>query len=299
VPAERLAIVRLLVGGFAVYYFARRFRTHAAAAGLDAEGFQPVGVVNLLSTPLSHDVSVALLWATLLMGSLFTLGFRFRVIGPCFALLTLWVTTYRSSWGMIFHSENLLFWHVAILAASPATRALSLDTWRERQAAVEVESVSGWSLRLMTFVTAATYFLAGVAKLRGTGWVWATGEALRNHVAFNALRKVELGGGYSEITAWLLTHAWIFQPFAWGTLLLELSGPFVLFNRKLVRAWAVGMFVFHWGIDVVMDISFLYPLSGIAFVACFPVERALLLLRKWRRSGSFRHVTSSTAGSDR
>jgi hypothetical protein len=36
-----------------------------------------------------------------------------------FALLLLWVTTYRNSWGQVFHTENLMVLHV-VLAVSPA-----------------------------------------------------------------------------------------------------------------------------------------------------------------------------------
>lgn len=271
IPSERLALVRILLGGFCVFYFSGRFSVFARAAALDPAGFRPVGIVSVLSAPLAVSWSIALQWLTLLCAVLFAIGYRYRITAPIFALLVLWLTSYRSSWGMIYHSENLLFWHVAILAGSNAAAALSLDS---RKAARQHE-VSGWALRLIMVVTAATYFLAGVAKLRGTGLAWADGDALRNHIAYNTLRKIELGGAYSELSVWLLEHQALFVLLAWGTLLLELSGPFVLGSRRAAQCWALGMFVFHWGIGAVMDIPFLYPLSGIAFVAYFSLERLM------------------------
>ena len=37
------------------------------------------------------------------------------------------MTTYRSSFGMIFHTENLWVVHVALLATAPAADAWSID----------------------------------------------------------------------------------------------------------------------------------------------------------------------------
>ena len=40
----------------------------------------------------------------------------YRVTAPLAALGMLWVTAYRNSWGMVFHTENLLVIHLAVLA---------------------------------------------------------------------------------------------------------------------------------------------------------------------------------------
>jgi len=49
------------------------------------------------------------------------------VSGPLFALLFALVTSYRSSFSMIYHSENLMVWHVLVLGLAPSADAWSWD----------------------------------------------------------------------------------------------------------------------------------------------------------------------------
>lgn len=271
-PAERLAALRVLVGGFCCWYLVFRFGAFVRLGGMDPSGFQPVGVVAVLSAPLKSWAATAVLGATIAAAVAFAAGWRFSVTGPVFAALLLWLTSYRSSWGMIFHSENLLWLHVAVLAVTPAADALSLDA-RRRSAPAPADARYGWPVRLIAVLAVAAYFLAGVAKLRGSGWSWGAGELLRNHVAFNAVRKAELGGGASGVAGAMLEHAWLFAPMAWASLALELGAPLALAHRWIGRAWAVGMFAFSWGVATIMEISFFYPMTGVAFAAFWPVER--------------------------
>src|SRR5690606_1009356 len=153
--------------------------------------FEPVGVVTLLDAPLTPAIGVGLWLITVLAGVATLLGWRFRMIAPVFAAGLLWVTSYRSSWGMIFHSENLLVMHTLILALLPASDDWSLDGAREPQLRArgrERHPRYGWGLRLMATITALTYLLAGIAKLRNAGWAWLDGEVLLSHVAWDNLR---------------------------------------------------------------------------------------------------------------
>ena len=51
----------------------------------------------------------------------------------------------------------------------------------------------------------------GIAKLRLGGWAWTSGEALRDQVAVDNLRKHLMGSPMSPIAAPLLPHAWLFE----------------------------------------------------------------------------------------
>src|SRR5260221_7851711 len=99
---------------------------------------------------------------------------RFAVTGPLFALLMLWVTSYRNSWGMIFHTDNLLVVHLGVLAQSDAAAALSIDA-RSRAAPAASAARFGWPVRLISASTTFVYLLAGIAKLKITGWSWMDG----------------------------------------------------------------------------------------------------------------------------
>jgi hypothetical protein len=214
----------------------------------------------------------------------FILGWRHRYTAPVFALLFLWVLSYRNSWSMIYHSANLVVLHVLILGLTPAADALSLDAWRRRRAGAQnpVESWRyGWPIKLICAVTVATYLLSGVAKVAGPlGWSWATADALRSQVAADSLRKEVLGDSGSPLFYTLYDREWVFGVLAVGSLAMELGAPLVLLNRRLGHVWAVTAFLMHWGIFAVMGITFAYQLSGVCFVSFFPVERLLIRRRK-------------------
>ena len=269
-PPERLATVRFLTGAFAVIYFI--VRGPVMADFRHAPGvFAPVGIASVLSTPLPAALPFAIYLLSLVVGVAFTLGARFRFTGPAFALLALWVTSYRNSWGMIFHNDNLLIMHLIVLGCCDAAAALSCDA---RGGAVAAEATRfGWPLRLLSILTALSYVLAGVAKLKGTGLSWVDGEVLRNYIAYDALRKLQIGSFASPLAPYLVQVEWPFAALSVMTLSLELVGPVVIWYPRLALAWALGVWGFHVGVLLSMAIAFPYPVSGIAFASLFPCER--------------------------
>ena len=109
-PAERLATVRVLVGSFAFVYLIVRAPVLADFGAIAHSRFEPVGVVRLLSAPLP-SAAVWMAWgACVLLAAAFAVAARFRLAGPLFAALLLWVTSYRNSWGMVFHTDPSASW---------------------------------------------------------------------------------------------------------------------------------------------------------------------------------------------
>ncbi len=275
-PAKRLAVLRVLVGGFAVGYVAIRAPNFVSYASFDDSQFAPVGIVTLLDGPLPGVVLRLLVATTIVVGVAFLAGWRFRVSGPAFAVLLLALMTYRNAWGQVFHTENILVLHVLVLGLSPAADAFSLDS-RGRDAPGE-EARYGWPIRLMCVLTVLTYFIAGETKMRIAGLDWITSDSLRNFVAFDNLRKIELGDAHSPLGGMLASHGWLFPPLAVMTLAIELGAPLALLSGRIARIWALLAWGFHAGVFAVMAIIFPYPLLGIAFAPFFPVERLRLRL---------------------
>lgn len=275
-PAERLAVVRILVGAFGLVYLLVRAGYLTRYGDYRPEQFVPVGVVSVLSAPLPPALVVALFVAAAVATAAFTVGFRFRVAGPACAALLLWVLTYRNSWGMVFHTENLLVLHAIVLGLVPAADALSLDA-RGRDPAPE-SGRYGWPLVLISAITAAAYLLAGIAKLRIGGVEWAVGDALRNQIAYDNLRKLMLGSGFSRTGGALVAHGWVFPPLAVMSLLIELGAPLALLHRRVALVWAAAAWGFHVGVVVLMAIVFPYQLTGVAYASFFPLERLVARL---------------------
>ncbi len=169
-PAERLAAFRILAGGFALIYVLARLPYLLSHAHFDPQLFRPIGIVDvILPRPFLPVVVQLITAATALSAIPFVLGYRFRLTGPLFAVLLLWTLSYRSSWGMVFHTENLLVLHVLILGLARSADAWSLDA-RRTYAKPAPSRHYGWPLRLSCAVVAIAYVLAGIAKARNAGW---------------------------------------------------------------------------------------------------------------------------------
>ena len=218
------------------------------------------------------------------MASPSPLGRSLRVTGPVFAATFLVVASYRSSWGQIFHTDDLVAIHLVILALVPSAARWAWMRPTRSWGGASPHERFGWPLRLMSIITVATYVLAGVAKLRTSGLDWVTGTVLRDQIAQDNLLKELFGAPSSPVAAPLLQHSWLFPPMAVFAVLVELGAPVALLGGRWRNAWAGSAWVFHLGILVMMTTFFPYPLSGVAFASMFAVEGLpRYVARMWRR----------------
>ena len=297
-PWQR-ALLRVLVGSFALWYLWTRFDMLVEMAAADVALYDPVGVARLLPVPMPPVLYGVLAALCLALGVAFTLGWRFRVVGPAFALLFFFVMCYRNSWSMVYHGRNVVVLSALVLGFVPAADALSLDALKRVPHRVQTffaragrdragDPAYGWPVRLLCAVTVAAYFLAGVAKLAGDlGWAWAGGEALRDQIVVDALRKEVLGGGtLPALTHVLYDHVWLFTAMGVLTLALELGAPLALAHRKAGWVWAALTFGMHWGIFLLMGIRFRYQLVGFIFAPFLPVEVPVRWVRHASPPGS-------------
>jgi hypothetical protein len=270
-PAKRLAALRVLIGGYAFFYAVGRLGALYGVTRYSPSQFRPVGPIALIDAPLPAWVVAVLIAATLLLGVAFVLGWRFRWTGPAFAVLQLVLLSYRNSWGMVFHTENLIVLHTLVLAVAPSVDAWSLDA-RGRDVP-EDSPRYGWAVQLVCAVTVTSYFIAGWTKLEhaGFGWVWS--DTLRNFIAYDNIRKLELGATHSPLGGWLVQFDWLFPPLAATSLGIELGSPLALLGRRVGMLWAALAWSFHLGVLALMLILFHYPLLGFAYASFFPVEK--------------------------
>ncbi|HLM63303.1 MAG TPA: HTTM domain-containing protein [Acidimicrobiales bacterium] len=265
-------MLRILVGVYAVGWSVARLGEHLAHTRQPAHRWEPPGVWALRDAPPPDLILVGLAVGTPVLGLLFVAGWRFRAVAPAFAVAVLVLATLDSSWGQVFHTENLMVLHVGILALAPgAADALAVN--RRSAAPPEADGAYGWPVRLCALVAVITYVVAGLAKLRYSGFDWADGSALRNLVAYDNLRKELLGDRYSPLGTGLVGHAWVFPPLAIATLAVELGAWVALLGGRRRTVWVVAAWVFHVGVLALMAILFAYQLSGVAFAPFFRLER--------------------------
>jgi hypothetical protein len=277
-PAERLALVRMLVGAYCVGLLLLRAPSLLRLAQLDAARFHGVGPAALLDGPLSLPLLIALLVLAFVGALGFCLGVRYRVLAPAFAVLLVFLLAYRNSWGHMGHAEHLVSIHVLLLSVLPAADTLSLDASAGRTHARAPENY-GWPLRLLMLSVVISYTLAGWAKLYDSGLAWVSGEAVYNQVANNTLSKIRLGGFVAPLGPTLLRWPWLFAVASVFTLVIELGAVIAMFGGRLRTAWIIGAYVMHVGIALTMWIAFPYPLWGIAFASFLELEHAYAWLR--------------------
>ncbi|HUS31858.1 MAG TPA: hypothetical protein VMZ53_25330 [Kofleriaceae bacterium] len=256
-PEGRLRALRILIGGYALVYLVARMPEIYKVAHYGREHFAQVGVTRLLDAPLAPALVLAIAIATCALLACLVANVQYRITAPLAALGLLWTITYRNSWGMVFHTENLLVLHVIALALSPP------------------KGDAGWPVKLMATLTTLTYLLAGIAKLRIAGPAWIDGELLRNQIAVDNLRKALLGDPTAPLANLFLHHPKQLVVFSAMTLVIELGAPLALLHRRIGYVWAVTAWAFHLGVVLLMNIWFPYPLLGFAFLPLLPAERLI------------------------
>jgi len=270
VPSARLTAFRVLVAGYALVYLLVRAPAIFALARRPAEAFAPVGVLSFLHAPLP-PFAVPLAWAlAVASAALVVWGRGGQAVRVAFAAALLVVLTYRNAWGMVFHTENLLVLHAIVLACA---RDAGDRVGTLLAPAPAARTAEGWPLRLAAAVTALSYVLAGVAKVRLSGFDWIFDETLRHYVAYDNVRKLELGAAGAPLGPWLLALPGVFPPLAAATLVFELGFFAALLHRRAAAVLCAVAWCFHLGVLLTMAIFFPYPLSGVAFAPFFHLER--------------------------
>ena len=282
-PAERLAMLRWLIGGYALLYLVGRFLGFVDYSRFNPSHFKPVGPVALIEQPLPTAALVVIAGVTVVLGIAFVVGHRFRITGPAFAVLYMWIVSYRNSWGMPFHTENLIVLHVLVVGLAPgAADAWSRDA-RGRSSPAD-SGRYGWPIRLLCLVTVTTYVLAGWAKIATSGFGWITDDTLRGLIAFDNLRKIELGSPHSPVGGWLVSVPWLFAPLAAFSLAMEIFAPVALLSPRIGRIWCAVAWSFHFGVVVLMAIMFHYQLFLVAYASFFDVEKLGHRIQRWRKT---------------
>lgn len=278
VPPQRLALLRIATGSFALWYLLSRFEMLQKIVSSNLSNFQPIGILKWMDAPIEPEVFYLISLALIGLNLAYILGWKFKYTGPIFAIALLFFLTYRNSWSMIYHNRNTLMIHVLIIGWVASADALSIDAWRNKiknglQPSREHWRY-GWPIRLICTATLATYLLAGVAKLANELAIqWASGSAMRSQIAVDAIRKEILGSDAPILFEWIYPYTWLFLVMGLMTLILEVGAPLFIYRKRLAMVWAIFTWLMHWGIFLLMGIRFRYQMTGIIFLSFFEIEK--------------------------
>ena len=284
---RRLAVLRILVFSYAAVWTTVRAPHLLDTVDLASRRFAGIGPLWWLNEPAPDLVVVTAVALTPIACGAAALGWRYRWSSLAGVAGFLFLATHRNSWGQIFHTENLVVLHLGVLALFPAACAFwSLEKVPEVTNTSEREELAGSIVKALAVLTVGTYFLAGVAKLRISGFGWIDGDVLRHQIAFDNARKELLGDRTAPFGALMLRNSWTLAPAAIAAIVVELAAPLALVGRRAAWLWSGLAMVFHLVILAVMAIVFPYHLIGIALAPLLPVERIGTTVVAWH--GRFR-----------
>ncbi|MGP6174849.1 hypothetical protein [Corynebacterium sp. A21] len=274
----RPGVIRIGVGAFSAVNNHRRRDIFRDLHRQDPSRFHPVGPVRILRRPLPPRLADLLFEAAQLSNAATTLGIAHRVSGPLNAGLQLWTMSYRNSWSMVYHNDNMLLLQQLVLGLTPSADALSLDALRHEGTLLPErhDRAYGGIPTALNIAASAVYLISGIAKVRSPlGWNWAGGHTLREQIAADAVRKEAFGGEAPAAAGALYRSNASFGLLAVTALVVELGAPLSLTNRRLGQGFALAAWGMHVGIRLIMGIKFTYNLSGVSYLGYFPLGAQL------------------------
>jgi hypothetical protein len=190
-----------------------------------------------LETAAQRNVAHAL---ALLIALLFTLGVGTRVTSVL-AWITALCYVHRLCATAIFGMDTMMAIVLTYLMIGPSGAALSVDrliaNWRRRRLGLpevppEPSAFATLALRLLQVHFCIMYFAAGTTKLQGAAW-WNGTAIWQTLTNYEFTPRPE---AYTKFLHLLSMNRWVWELFnvggAWGTVALEISLPFLIWNRK-------------------------------------------------------------------
>jgi hypothetical protein len=233
----------------------------------------------------TSDRALLIGWAVLLASSVaLAIGWHSRL-----AALAVWVLIlsfqHRDQW--VWNSGDVAVRIEAlVLALSPCGAALSVDQARSAGTFWSARECPQWPVRLMQLQMSLIYLASALSKINGGAWPQGTAVSY-------ALRLQDLA--LVSPPRWVTDSALLMNAATWGTLTVELSLAFLVWNHRL-RPWvlAAGV-VMHTIIMISIAVGFFTVAMFVLYLAFVPPEtvqglphntkrvatKAVVALRRW------------------
>jgi Vitamin K-dependent gamma-carboxylase len=237
--------------------------------------------------PSEHALLIG--WTVLLVSSVaLTIGWHSRLAALAVFVLIL-SFQHRDPW--VWNAGDVAVRIEAlVLALSPCGAALSLDQARSAGTFWSAQQRPRWPVRLLQLQMSLIYLASALSKINGSAWPQGTAVSY-------ALRLPDLV--LLSPPHWVTDSALLMNAATWGTLAVELSLAFLVWNHRL-RPWvlAAGV-VMHTVIMITIAVGFFTLAMFVLYLAFIPPETVQRLpsnaKRALRRGPSIQTTEDSAA----
>ncbi|MEE6287110.1 hypothetical protein V2J52_05520 [Georgenia sp. MJ173] len=275
VPLARVAAFRALIYAFVIWDVLYNFNDVVQHSYVP-ELYQPTLLARLVQLPpLSTEISYGLL-AALIACCVLAIAGRVQRLAGWGATVTFWIWALNSQ-GFSYVQHD----HMALMVTTLVLPTIGVAHYRDHR----LSQAAGWAFRCIQLATVLTYFGSVFAKWSRAGSLvtWANGSVLTWAI-------VRRG---SDLVRWTLEYPMLLRAAQWGSLILKILSPVVLFLRGRWLYLAIGcFFAFHLATFVAMGIHFLPTV--VCWFAFLPLEKVTRrLVDRSRRTGQVAQPSSA------
>jgi hypothetical protein len=261
-PPLDLAICRMLFyGALLALNVGHDF---SAWAGVSSAFWMPIWLFEHLGLPLLDQVQTQLLqavWKLCLFGS--CIGFLTRVSTMISFIFGCYLLGLPHNFGATYHYDALVVIVLGIMAFSRCGDTWSFDQFFSRGRRRNLTSVSvtklcaeyTWPIRLVWMSMVLVFLAAGLSKVRHSGIDWILTENLANTIRANHYHIANA----DPLVTWgldLAEHRLLYRGSAAVTVLLELSYPLALIDRRARWVCVPGMLIMLLAVRAVLGPTF-------------------------------------------
>jgi vitamin K-dependent gamma-carboxylase-like protein len=217
----------------------------------------------------NSDHALLIGWAVLLLSSVaLTIGWHSRLAALAVFVL---IVSFQHRDPLVWNSgDGAVRIEALILALSPCGAALSLDQARSAGTFWSAQQRPQWAVRLLQVQMSLIYLASALSKINGSTWPQGTAVSY-------ALRLPDLV--LFAPPHWATNSALLMNAATWGTIAVELSLAFLVWNRRL-RPWvlAAGV-IMHTFIMISIAAGFFTLAMFVLYLAFIPPETVQRLSR--------------------
>ncbi|HMO25566.1 MAG TPA: hypothetical protein PKB10_04790 [Tepidisphaeraceae bacterium] len=259
-PADprALAILRILLLGLMFGFYIRH--DFSIWGSLPVSFRRTLWTFDLFGLEIASQrtlTGIEFIWKTSLITA--AIGLYTRLSLAVAVVFGYYLLALPNQFGKVGHGDGILVFALLILMFSRCADAWSVDRLLARRRGFPVHPIVPgrdyfWPIQLVRLLTCVVFFAAGYAKLANSGWDWVFSNnlalVLRQHHVIPTINPVVDWG------LWIADRAWVYQPMAFMTILVELALPLALFSKWARIILVPTMFSMQVGIALTMGVVF-------------------------------------------